>query len=91
MATFSESNITTSFMYRGVCQELPKIGSIGDICLCEDNEYVWVNSEWLPLGEIDKPLEDKPIVAKICSRCGAPLKGHKCEYCGTEYGQIGDN
>lgn len=22
---------------------------------------------------------------RICSRCGAPLTGHKCEYCGTSY------
>lgn len=87
MVTFSKPDLSTSFMFCGVCQELPKIGSIGDIWLCEDNEYAWVGSEWLPLGKIgeDKPLEDKPLVAKICTRCGAPLKGHKCEYCGTEY------
>lgn len=23
--------------------------------------------------------------AKTCEKCGAPLHGYKCEYCGTEY------
>ena len=22
---------------------------------------------------------------RVCTQCGAPLHGHKCEYCGTEY------
>ena len=26
------------------------------------------------------------MIAKICIRCGAPLAGSRCEYCGTEYG-----
>lgn len=26
------------------------------------------------------------MTEKICIRCGAPLTGLKCEYCGTEYG-----
>lgn len=89
MVTFSKPDISTSFMYRGICQELPKIGSLGDIWLCEGNEYAWVGGEWLPLG---KTTDDSDVsfggemTAKICTRCGAPLKGHKCEYCGTEYG-----
>ena len=24
-------------------------------------------------------------IPRICVRCGAPLTGRKCEYCGTEY------
>lgn len=24
-----------------------------------------------------------------CINCGAPLHGCKCEYCGTEYGEVG--
>lgn len=27
-------------------------------------------------------LRKKP---RVCSQCGAPLHGHKCDYCGTEY------
>lgn len=26
--------------------------------------------------------ENRP---RVCSQCGAPLHGHTCEYCGTEY------
>lgn len=27
---------------------------------------------------------------KNCVNCGAPLRGQKCDYCGTEYGENGD-
>lgn len=32
-------------------------------------------------------LTAKPRVAlpQICSRCGAPLKNHHCDYCDTDY------
>lgn len=25
------------------------------------------------------------LKAQICTQCGAPLRGRKCEYCGTEF------
>ena len=30
-------------------------------------------------------IEYREIKPKLCVRCGAPLHGHKCEYCDTEY------
>ena len=37
-------------------------------------------------GSVGSPktiaLRKKP---RVCSQCGAPLHGHTCEYCGTEY------
>lgn len=29
------------------------------------------------------------VTANTCIRCGAPLSGNKCEYCGTVYGGRG--
>lgn len=34
---------------------------------------------------IQMPKESEELRARICTQCGAPLHGHKCEYCGTEY------
>ena len=28
---------------------------------------------------------------RVCSQCGAPLHGHICEYCGTEYNDDHEN
>lgn len=28
-------------------------------------------------------------VANVCIKCGAPLKGKRCEYCGAEYADEG--
>ena len=28
---------------------------------------------------------EEKLVAKTCTKCGAPLQFNKCEYCGTEY------
>ena len=28
-------------------------------------------------------------IPQVCERCGAPLAGNKCEYCGTEYVVVG--
>lgn len=28
---------------------------------------------------------------RVCSQCGAPLHGHTCEYCGTEYNDNHEN
>ena len=33
----------------------------------------------------DTRLEPKPMKPMTCEKCGAPLKGCECEYCGTRY------
>ena len=85
-------DLSCGLIFRGLCIELPEIGSNGDIWHCKGKDYVW-HDGWLMLGDsIHKETGGvtrqicKDIEPRICSRCGAPLKGHKCEYCGTEYG-----
>lgn len=40
----------------------------------------------IKLGRRDIPANNETtIAAKTCKNCGAPLRGNKCEYCGTEY------
>ena len=34
---------------------------------------------------IEAPETKEYKKVKICSQCGAPLHGCRCEYCGTEY------
>lgn len=34
-------------------------------------------------GDIEVTLPEKR--PRLCSQCGAPLHGHTCTYCGTEY------
>ena len=41
----------------------------------------------IKLHDIHNQKADRPQVAvpTNCKNCGAPLHGHKCEYCDTEY------
>ena len=47
-------------------------------------ETGWTRIESCPTNFSDAAMEI--LYPKTCHRCGAPLVGHKCEYCGTEYG-----
>lgn len=29
--------------------------------------------------------DDKPLVARVCPNCGAPVRGSECEYCGSVF------
>ena len=56
----------------------------GDVCRVNDEMYVYDNG-WHTISE--RKQETVKIIArpKICTQCGATLKGYKCENCGTEY------
>ncbi len=41
------------------------------------------------IGENEVTLHEKR--PRVCSQCGAPLHGHTCEYCGTEYNDDHEN
>ena len=43
----------------------------------------------IELGRRDlQASQEKTITAKTCKNCGAPLRGNKCDYCGTEYEEV---
>lgn len=78
-------NIQT-YMFKGKINP-NKTYTLGDICIDENNNtYVYSNIGWETLYENDLNIKTSiKILPKICSRCGAPLKNHICEYCGTRY------
>ena len=73
-------------------EQLPSILAPGDIVMTSpDCAYIYTGSDWNLLSTsiadcnwIDKPA-CKELLPQICKCCGAPLKNHKCDYCGVEY------
>ena len=56
----------------------------GDVCLRENEIWVYNSKEWFCLGEENPQLK----YITNCPNCGAPMTNHKCAYCGTEdYGR----
>lgn len=39
---------------------------------------------WAPIIVADGVVKDNKDITN-CRNCGAPVKGYKCEYCGTKY------
>jgi hypothetical protein len=37
------------------------------------------------LHELSSLNTNKPLQPQICTQCGAPLNGNRCDYCGTKY------
>lgn len=65
--------------------EFPDDPKTGDIVMKGNDIYAYLGDRWENIGTSgceETPKEPKPM---ICTRCGAPMNGHKCEYCGTEY------
>lgn len=67
--------------------DITKTYLLGDMCVGENNKvYIYTaNSEWTEVADTEDDEKSSYILPKICSRCGAPLKNHICEYCGTKY------
>ena len=61
----------------------------GDICVMYDASYICtgvINEKPQWTFMCDRSYDKgEHIIPKICQRCGAPLTGHECEYCGTRY------
>lgn len=52
---------------------------------CFDKIVDWC-SNYIPQKTCcEDRLEPKPMKPMTCEKCGAPLKGCECEYCGTRY------
>jgi len=52
----------------------------GDIVMKNGKPYCYDGSKWNPMT---KYTDIKSYIGN-CPNCGAPMKNHKCEYCGTE-------
>ena len=74
-------NLNTSINYRGEYETLPTTGKYGDLIYYDGVYYVCGGNDWDPVNDIKQTHIDP----QICSRCGAPLHGNRCEYCETEY------
>lgn len=52
------------------------------------DENGWMHRKMNPIAKnIEKCEKQKTLEPKLitCQCCGAPLKGNKCEYCGSTY------
>ena len=65
----------------------------GDIVIIKDRTYMYTGEKWEELAStISEPVWEAPkpqfTYFHNCPNCGAPMKSHKCPYCGTEdYGR----
>ena len=65
----------------------------GDLIVVNNNTYMYTGEKWEELGStINEPVWETPksqfTYFHNCPNCGAPMKNHKCSYCGTEdYGR----
>lgn len=74
-------------------QGFPKESYDGELFLQLDTKKMFKYSasthtwEELSLSSLSSQSETstKPLTAQICTQCGAPLHGNRCEYCDTEY------
>lgn len=71
-----------------------KTYDIGDICIIDNNIYVYMDYGFEIIGNynfINNKNNYNPHIYKnnykpyICTQCGAPLTNNICEYCGTKY------
>lgn len=87
MFTMPQLNPLCRFIgsYENLSSLDPKKLQNGDIIIRSDDnsQYVWVDNKYIKIGDGD--FEQKSYHPQICSCCGAPVKGGRCEYCGTEY------
>ena len=83
------SFLTPSLFFMGHFDSTKDDYKTGDVCIFDDNEiYMYIDNKWDKVSSIcdnEKEIKEVEILPKICSRCGAPLRYHICEYCGTRY------
>lgn len=82
--------LSTGLAYKGSFDTFPRDAKIADVATIDGRLYIWRGDEWESVEEIPEKYKRKENITKklkprICTNCGAPLKGLKCEYCGTEY------
>ena len=75
-------------MYSGT--DFPDKAPIGSIFI-KDNNSLYINTESNPQWSFLSTINGKPEIEylkpelAICECCGAPLRGNRCEYCGSTY------
>ena len=88
---YFKNYLTPSYMFCGTYDANKDDYKMGDVCLTEDGEiHIYLgDNKWDVITETstctEVQIEEVEILPKICSRCGAPLRYHVCEYCGTRY------
>ena len=87
--------LSTGLAYKGSFDTFPRDEKIADVAIIDGRLYIWRGDEWESIEEIPEKYKSKENITeklkpRICTNCGAPLKGLKCEYCGTEYEGISD-
>lgn len=80
--------IKTCLFYRGTV--VPKDAVFGDVVYKADTgqTLLYDGQAWQNLGTFDDEPVEKPTKITYpsnCKNCGAVLKSHVCEYCGTHY------
>lgn len=74
-------------------QGFPKEPYDGDLFFQTDTQKIFMyrdpTSDWVELfpspSSSHQETSIRLLTAQICTQCGAPLRGNRCEYCGTEY------
>ena len=73
---------------------LPPKGKTGTIYICGNTEYIFVENTWNEIGKVENYYASAEMsviqnqeekLPTNCKNCGAVLKGHVCEYCGSIY------
>ena len=64
----------------------------GSVCTRRGEIWIFDGKDWYSLGSVESDMiESETIPMQYitnCPNCGAPMKNHKCIYCGTEdYGR----
>lgn len=80
--------LTSSLFYRGTDASLPV--KRGDVIYEIDTRktLLYDGIEWNELGFSDNEPVERPTKITYpsnCKNCGAVMKSHVCEYCGTHY------
>lgn len=81
------SDIRSEYMYKGCVDELPKDAMVGDIVEFEGDTYLYYDGKFEKVRYVDRLSEPQNMRPLVCERCGAPLRGNKCDYCGSVYGR----
>ena len=73
-----------------IVDSLPDVGEPGTIYVNDTNTYMYTEElGWQNIGQTDVDIVGVDLsldkLPTNCKNCGAVLKGHVCEYCGTRY------
>lgn len=58
------------------------------VCTRRGEMWMFDGNDWHSLGSVESTRTTPVQYTTNCPNCGAPMKNHKCMYCGTEdYGR----